>query len=400
MIASVAGQIAAGAASIVLTIAVARTQTAEQMGVFAVTLAVQALFIGIFRSFTGDVFLFSQETYRRSSTRTMMDASTSAVVLMAFLTSVAFLAIGSLISSTAGNTMVVGVIIGVAVLVVPTALQQHLRIVLVAVRRHKAVLITDTVALVAVIAGAILATIREPTVLAFVFVWAIASSVYSLIAILLLALRPSIRPGLGWLAVRWRSGITFATDFAVTAGLAQFIILFVPAVAGVASAAALKGAQTLIMPVTLVTRGAGGPVAAVLVRKIAAGARIEALRLCALFSAFCFFSAAACFLWLLVPVRHLELLLGATAQLARDVVVPTALAMGAVGVATGAGYFLRADGGLRVATGLKITCLPLSLLSVIWGTLASGAVGAQLGFMAGETTRAVLAWGMVRRRQN
>lgn len=328
----------------------------------------------------------------------MLIGSATAVLIIASLFSIVALLAAICAHQILSSSLIQSVLFGVALLLLPTSLQQHLRTALVAARRHFAALLLDCLALSAVIGGAVFVTNSEPTVMGYLSVWAAASGIHAAGAIVIFRLRMRLGMGFTWLRSRWRGGLTFATDFGVTAGLAQFVILFVSAVSGIGSAGALKAAQTLVMPVTLVMRGTGGPVATVLVRRVAVGARVEAVRICIVFSAFCFVSALACGIWLLVPEEYLVLLLGESAAAAKAIVLPTALALGAMGIATGAGYFLRANGELRVATTLKLLCFPVSLAAVTWGTLVAAAAGAQVGLMVGELTRSVLAWGAVRRR--
>lgn len=395
---AVGADVTAGLASILLTVAVARTQTANSLGVFAITLAIQGLVIGLVRSFTGDVYLFSPGTYRPQSARSMLVGSTSAVLILGLITSLLTL-LGALAAQVIfESSLTQAVLMGVALLLIPTSLQQQLRLALVAGRRYVAALSMDIVALVVVICGALFVTHMRPTVMGYLTVWAVASLAHAVGSSLLVRLKMQLIPGLDWLRSHFRGGLTFATDFAVTAGLTQFVVLFVSAVSGTAAAGALKAAQTLVTPAALVQKGAAGPLATVLVRRVAEGARTAAARLSITFSGLCLLGALACVTWLFVPDYLLTALLGDSVVPAKAVLVPTALAFGATGIASGAGYFLRANGELRVATVLKLVCFPVSLVAVIGGAVTWGAAGAQLGLMTGELTRSILAWSAVKRR--
>ena len=396
--ASVAAELLGGLGSIVLTVAVARTQTPSALGAFAVILAVQGLLLGITRAFTGDVFLFSRETYLRESSKRFLRESTAAVLVIGgAILGVCALTV-AVAHFNAGNDLVENVAIGVGLLMLPASLQQHYRLAFAATRRYLTALVLDGAALIITLIGVVVITATRPSVLSYVAVWSISSLVHAVAATVVLRIRANPADGLRWLRVRYRSGLTFATDFAVTAGLSQFLIVFISAISGIAAAGALKAAQTLVTPVALVMRGTGSPLASVVVRRVVDGARASAVRLCIGFSAFCFIGALTCLLWLVVPYTLLEALLGESAMPGRDLVVPTAFATAATGIAMGAGHFLRANEELKVATGLKLVCFPVSITGVVVGGFILSAAGAQFGIMVGELLRAALAWSAVRRR--
>lgn len=396
--ASVAAELLGGLGSIALTIAVARTQSADALGVFAVVLATQGLLLGVTRSFTGDVFLFSRETYIHETAHRSQNDSTAAVMIIGGMV----VGVCVLVAATArlvfASSIVETVAIGVALLALPSAMQQHYRLIFSATRRYMTALALDAAALAVTLFGIVGLTLVRPSVLGYLGVWALASASHAITATMLLRVRAKPAGGFRWLRSRFRGGLTFATDFAVTAGLSQFVILFISAIAGTAAAGALKAAQTLVTPVAMVMRGAGGPLASVVVRRVADGARTSAVRLCVVFSVLCFLGALTCILWLAVPYSVLSALLGESADPGRSLVIPTAFATAATGMAMGAGHFLRANEELRVATGLKLVCFPVSITGAVVGGLTLSAAGAQLGVMAGELLRAALAWSAVRRR--
>lgn len=396
--ASVITQLLAGLASIILTIAVARSQTPEELGLFAVTLALQGLIAGLGRSYTSDVYLFSHETYGAETARSVVKGSTSAALCIGASCSFVSIILAFISYQVAPSVQVFTVALGVSALLIPTLMQQHLRIALVASGKHYSAVLLDAFALAVVVVGSIVVSKLSPMVLNYFMVWAMSSALFALGALLTFRLVPSPADGYTWLRVRAKAGTTFATDFAVTAGLTQFVVLFVSAVSGLGAAGALRGAQTLVMPVTLVMRGTGGPLASALVKKMARNEHLSALHLCVTFSSFCLLSSLACGVWLVLPDRYLILLLGESALPAKGVLLPTAFALGATGIASGAGYYLRANGELRVATLLKILSFPVSLGGVVYGSFAGSAAGAQLGLMFGELIRSILAWGSVRRR--
>lgn len=384
---SIGSQVIASLTPILLTVVIARSGSTAELGIFAITLALQAIFVGLIRGFTTDVFLFSAASYARASAQASLNRATSAVLILTVP-----LAVVTAVPLCFVNGRAFDLAFGLAILIVPTAAQEHLRMVLVANRRFVAGFVLDALALAVVASGSLVLSGKSEGAMPYLGLWMVGSTAFVVGALILLRVRLTPRLGLNWLKGERRDGSTFATDYAVTAGIAQMAVLVVSFFGGAAAAGSLRAAQTLITPVSILTRGSAGAISPVLVRKVAAGRQRDAARICAAFSGLCAGSAVMCSLWFVVPNHFVHVFLGDSADGALSVLVPAATALGTMGVAMGAGLYLRALGKVRVATRLKLACFPVSSVGMVFGAWTIGAAGAQYGLAAGESLRAALAW--------
>lgn len=383
-------QIVASSISVVLTIVAARTLESEALGYLAVAMAVQALAQGLVRAFAAEPVLFSHASYQ-GGIRDLIGPSTTTTLLAGFV-----LASVALVGYVASGQLWLGV--GVAVSFIPTFMQDYFRTVLFIQRRGLAALLADAVGLVA-LCGCLVwaASVAEP--FAFLIAWGAGAAVAAIVCACIV--RPAVRFSSvsSWVRQNGRDGGLFTLDFAVTSGLNQVSVLVVAAVVGATGAAALRGAQVLITPVSLVLRAGIAAVAPAIVSAAAAGARVRAYKIAAAFSVASLAAAGLCVLWVAVPDELVALILGDSAGIAVGAVVAVAFAWGATGVAIGPGLVLRATGRLASATLLKVIVAPVSAALLVLGAFVGGASGSQTGLAIGEGLRGALAWRQAIRRQ-
>lgn len=379
-------QVLASSTSVILTIAAALALAPDELGVLAVAMALQALGMGLVRALAAEPVIFSVDSYGTNA-RALVGPSTTAATLYS-------LALGAFTSLVGALLGFAGLAAALAICLVTTVLQDHLRTLFLVHRRGGMALLTDGAGLAFLLMALPWANqAAQPA--SFLIAWSAGS--VGAVVIGCAVLRPALRPSsVGpWLRDNARHGSLYSLDFAVTTGLSQMSVIAVAVIVGPTGAAALRGAQVLLTPVSLVLRAGIAIAAPEIVRRVTTGDLKGASGLGVSFSLASGVAAASCLLWLAVPHEWVRLFLGDSSELALGAVLAAAFAWGATGTAIGPGLYLRATGRLALATRIKVWVAPLSTAALLVGATVGGAAGSQIGLALGECLRAVVAWRFV-----
>jgi O-antigen/teichoic acid export membrane protein len=169
-------------------------------------------------------------------------------------------------------------------------------------------------------------------------------------------------------------------------------VIGIGALAGLAEVGAIRAAQLLLGPLTVIYLGvslAGLPegIRALHVSK----AKLR--RACALWSA----ELAVCALGVgvfasILPDRFGTMLLGENWPSANTVVFPLSVSMAASGIIMGAGIGLRALAAARLSLRARLIVAPLVLVAALLGAATGGARGAAWGFAAAYSVGCLVWW--------
>jgi len=384
-------QVIASAGTIALTVAAARRSDPQEFGRFALGTALVIVCVGLVRAFTADPLVYRDEVYASMSSSQQRDAAGSAAIIVSIALGLGAMVIVAFSSGDIFSAAVIGAV------AVSASLQDYGRVVMVAVQRGRTAMLVEAVS-TAVMLAALLGSAHAGGTVGVYLSWLIASCLSATLSARLLGTRFRPRRGLAWLKSGWRSGMAYALDFGVTAGLAQASLLIATLVSGVGSAGAIKGAQVLLMPVSLMTRGVLTALVPEVVR-LAHGKRDRQVRQLTTGFAVVTVAAAAAtaIVSLLVPSSWLAPLLGESIRPSLSVLPWSALAIATLALATAPALVMRTYGAVAQVALTKLVSAPISVLLMILGTMTYGPAGTQAALASVNAARTFVTHVQLRR---
>lgn len=171
--------------------------------------------------------------------------------------------------------------------------------------------------------------------------------------------------------------------------LAQFVIA---TFGGLAVLAPVKGAHVVLGPVNVLNGGLVFLVTPIFLRLGAAGDR-RLLACCVAFAAVIAGSSMAVGITVLaLPAEYAHHVLGQTGELARAVVLPTALALSAYGAQTAAALGIQAYRAPTRSMVVRLATFPVPSVAAVLGIVVGGVEGAAYGLFLGAALSAALLW--------
>lgn len=387
-------QLVSSGGSFLLSLAAARTLSIDSFGVFAMVFAAITIVIGAVRALTAELYLF-----RYSGTgEDVGPVFGGGLVVGAVLAVIAVL--GGLSIGIAGDStnavlwwLAAGVMLG-------ALLQDQARFLLIGVRRAQYAVAGEILAVAIIVIG-------------FFLTWSAGiEAMWAVLLIWLLSAIPAVamgmvqlgiagpRSSIHWLKRHASEGRTYLADFLLTNGVTNGVIFIVAAVGGAAASAALRGAQVLLTPILLVTRGGAVGFAPEFKRLAARGDRRALIGLSAWFTvATTLMVVATVVIVTAVPAGWLEIALGESAAASAAVLPACALAVGLAGTAMAPALALRASGDVKAAFRSKLFSSPVAVAGATLGSIIGGAAGSQVGLAIGEAFRAGLNWFILLRNK-
>jgi O-antigen/teichoic acid export membrane protein len=380
LFAAVLAQALGSSMSVLLTVVAATRLSVEEFGRFALSGALVFIAVGLGRAFATEPLIWREPVALALPVSRWAASSAACATLAGVL---ALIAGG--ITAQLGRPVDAGLLL---ILVPVAALHEHGRLFLLNAGRALPAFLTDTVGLLVV---ALAALGFSPSSSAEVLgVWAAASSSASLVACVAGGVRPSPRAGLRWLLILRRRGLSYAADFSVTAGIAQASLFLAAAFAGPEAAGAIRGAQTLLLPVTTVTRAIAVALSPEAARLGSRGAHRSLARLVAAYAALSAIASAAVIgLSTTLPETWFAAVLGESAEAALRVLPWSSLAAGALGMAMAFGLAIRAYGAVDRVAVSKMATAPGTLLAMALAAGPAGASGTQAALALGTAARGV-----------
>lgn len=385
---SAGSQVLASIGSLILSLIVAQRVSAVDYGVFAIIFATSALTVGVVRSLTSEVVMFSDPRTSASAQRRLLSNATSASVLLSFGAGAVIALIGVALGASGAPLLVL------AAAIPALTGQDHMRFSLIWQRKSTSALFLDLANVVALTIALI--TVGADNLETLLWVWAACSYATWIAGLALLRVAVTPRRARDWINAEWRAGRFFLGDFLATNVLSIGSVYLISLFASVSDAGAVRAAQTLLTPILLITRGATIALSPEVRRLADRGSNRRLIQVGAGFSLATILAAGlAVVIVLVVPREAVESLLGESSTGALAVFPYAAVATAMLGVAMGPGLVLRAIGRVNRAFRSKVITLPLAGIAVVAGTVLGGGAGSQLGLALGETLRGALNWSEV-----
>jgi O-antigen/teichoic acid export membrane protein len=223
-------------------------------------------------------------------------------------------------------------------------------------------------------------------------VWGGAAALAAVAGIAQTGVRPAPGKAKVWLIEQKDLAPRYLGEFAALSGTNALVTFGVGAIAGLAAAGALRGADILLGPVAVLHLG----INLVAVPEGVRALRVSAQRLmhvCVLISTSVGIAAVGMgVLLVLLPDEAGRALLSDTWDTAGPVIIPFALARAGSGVAQGAAAGLRALEAAQRSLRARLIGTPLSLSGGLGGALIGGARGAAIGLAIMGWVNAIVWW--------
>ncbi|NMM88407.1 hypothetical protein B2J88_29335 [Rhodococcus sp. SRB_17] len=389
---SLSSQIASNGSNFLLTVLVARAVSAADLGLFAILMAVNGLVVGIVRGFTSEPMTFGEESVSHYEGVRRHNAVVGSSALLAGAVSLLLLPVIGLITGNwilAATFTVAGALVGA---------QDAIRFVLVSTQRSRNALVLECV-WIAVQLPLIWLTYDRHSVAWLVLCWTIGALCSVVYGIWCLRLSFSWRDCVSWIRDSFRIGLVYAFDYLLGGGIAQLVTFLVAAIAGLGAAGEYRGAQMLLMPLSILTLGLTFALSPEVAR-MAGRSEFRRLRsVPAMYATLIAVSGLVCVGTLsLLPSSVMTGLLGDAAPGASALLPSVALATCLVSMGVGPGLVLRAIGKVKEAFVLKSVTAPMSIGAVIVGCIYFGVIGSQIGLAIVACGRAVGMWVLMNRR--
>lgn len=225
------------------------------------------------------------------------------------------------------------------------------------------------------------------SVASIILAWGLAGSVGG-IGMVVRRRHEGVRLDLRWIRITWYLAWRYLISFFSTFGVAYVAVLGLGAITSNAVVGAVRGAQVVLSPLTLMLsaglnvlavdvarRGLTGPLLRARMLRVSIGATAAAMVVCAIALA--------------VPPTIGTLVLGDTWPAARDLLVPASVQMIFLGVWSGAKVGITGIRAASAALRLNLAIAPVVLVAPIVGAVIAD--GAGFFWMLGAT-HALIAW--------
>ncbi len=375
-----------------LGIAVARSVSPYEFGVFTIVFSAYLVALNLSRAFSTDPLIVRFTASNPGAWRSAVsDASGTALLI-----SGAF-AGASLVVAVAVSSMRVPFLV-LALCLPGLLLQDAYRSSFFAEGKAHKAFWNDLVWLVLLLTGVSISFLSLASSLyPFLIAWGLGGSIAAVCGGAQMGIWPSCRSARKWLSTHKDLGPRYAGEFLLGAGGSQLSLLGVGALAGLRTAGALRAAQLLLGGITMIFQGVSltqTPEAVKLARKDASLLRRRA----AILSASLALAAALWTLMIyLIPSSIGENLMGSNWSGARSVILPVGAAMSSAGIVAGAVICMRALGAARHSLRAQLTSAPCMLLITLIGAMAFSALGAAVGMAIGSMIAAFVWWSQLGR---
>jgi len=371
-----------------LSILIARVADAEGYGNFAVAFSIYAFLIGVSQAVANKPYLIRSAAQPDDVARAEARGSTGTALLFGLLCTVTVVPIALFLAEGTREAVIV-----MAVLLPGLFVQEAWRSVFVARQRPQAAALSDGVwSLLQFVSLAVAIAFGTTEPVPLIAVWALSGWCAALLSVRQGRAHPSPAAGLGYL--RRHSDISrfLIAEWVTVVGAGQVALLLVSVIGSVADVGALRGAQTLLGPLNVLSITATAFLVPELVRRPWLTRR--GLKLCAF--AVSTGIAMANVAWgaglLLLPTAAGVELLGATWPAARETLLPMTLWSAGLSLAIGPIAVLRARGDTRSSFVVNMLLGPLVLVGAVAGFAFGGAPGTAWGMATAAAVVTPLWW--------
>jgi O-antigen/teichoic acid export membrane protein len=369
-------------------VTLARTLSPVDFGAFGIAFGVYIIGLGFARALTSEPLSVRFSAMPEAERLEAVGIATGAALFVGSVLGVVILTCGWLVDGALSSAL-----IALGWTMPGLLLQDAWRFAFFTMNRGRAAFLNELVWAIALASSLVLLFLRgRPSVFSLMLVWGGSATLAAIAG----AFQARIAPTMGHLRVWLRSHRDliprFTAEFGLTTLVAQGVVLGVGAVAGLAQAGAIRGAEILLGPVTVVQLGvslAGLPEGVRALRV----SRGKLARACVLWSiGLAIVALAVGLVASIVPGRLGRAVLGETWPLAQDVVLPLSIGMAGSGIIMGAGIGLRSLAAAKLSLRARLAVAPLVLGAASVGAIAAGARGAASGLAFGYVTGSFIWW--------
>lgn len=374
--------------NMVLAITVARATTPDEFGTFTLAFAIYVIALGLSRAISSDPLTVRYSTVLRDDWEGAVAVASGAAIAVGAGVAV-LLFMGSWLFTPNLQYGLLALAVGLPGLLAHSVW----RFAFFTVRRPRHALAADaTFAALLLCLFGILVARGSSQAGDFIAAWGLAASIAVATVALLRGVRPTFKAIPSWLTSHRDLSPSFVGEFVVSNGILQLMTVLVAALGGLAAAGAIRGAQVLFGPVSVV-------IMATVATAIPEGVRLRRKSSTALSSGMVFVSVCVTLVALgwgfvtgvLLPEGVGRAILGDTWAAAAAVVPALTLLLAATGAGLGAVSGLRVLEQPKRSLVVRCAIAPLALAGGVAGTLIAGAPGAVWG-QAGPMALAAGVW--------
>lgn len=383
---SAADQGVSSISNLLLSVLAAQRATLDEFGAFAIAFAIYQFGLGASRAFIGEPALIT------AGRRSIREQPSAAGIMGA---SFAIGAVGTLVNlvaaAFAGSHATIFVVFGLAFPILMLA--DSSRYFEFAADRPRSALGLDLCWLS--VQGAIIASFA---VFGIFNIYSVSISWVAgalALAVYFMAKRratPTISEAKRWMSEHRQLSFRFFSEYLAISGVQQSVILFAFAYGGLAASGALRGAQVIVGPLSLVTMGIAMVALPALSRRSKDGQNAGLPRLSAAISfAALSMTAAYSVALMLLPEQLGQQLLGESWQAAALVLPLVLIQLALSNLSYGATAGLRAMEESALSLRLRLATSPLAVALIWIGASQASLSGALIGAIAGQAVQ-MFAW--------
>ncbi|MGI8882330.1 MAG: hypothetical protein ACR2KJ_17820 [Jatrophihabitans sp.] len=383
-----ADQILSSLSNFALAVLVARGLGSDAFGAFSLAFSLYAYALTVSRMLVSQPLMIRYSGSSGTDFANAARQSTGAAVGVAAPIGMAMLIAGIVAGGALGPSLAT-----TGVLLPGLLLQDAYRMVYFAMARPAAAAANDALWAVAQVAAVLAVNaLGYGSPAAYLWAWGLAGWVAAMFAAAQSGLRPAPTKSLRW--VRAHSKLTrySVTEIVLLNGANQLTLLLVAGFGGLSVVAALRGAQVLTAPTTVLTLS----VLAFVVPEMARRPSLIGSRLVRAGVLTSVLVTTLVLLWgallFLVPDGLGHLVLGATWTNTHRILFPTVVGMVAGMAGLGASCGVYARGGMKALFPLVLLGAPVYLVTGVVGVMAAGAYGAATGLALAASYGAVVSW--------
>lgn len=384
----IADQLLYSLTNFALTVLVARSVSAAQFGAFALVMAAYLTIVAVVRGLTSETLVVRLSAAEPGPWRRGAIAGNGAAVVFGLLAGAGMVAFGILTHGSLASTA-----IAVGVAMPGLMVQDYLRFAALSCGRPAVALANDTVQAVVQfgLTGVLLAMSSSSPYL-FVAAWGIGAHAGALVG--LVALRLPIRPDrvMSWLRDHGSFAARYAADDLAQQGSQQATTYVVAATAGLVDTGALRGAQTVFGPPSILNLGVQAAITPELVRIRQRSLRRLRVSVLMLGAALGGVGAVWAALAVLCPHSVGVALFGSTWAHARPLLIYFGIAQAANGTRVGAMAGLRSLSAANRTLVARSIVLVLGLTFQVAGAVVDGARGVAIAVAVVSPIQAVAWW--------
>jgi O-antigen/teichoic acid export membrane protein len=238
----------------------------------------------------------------------------------------------------------------------------------------------------------VLVTRYDPSVAALILTWGASATICAVVGIAQGRLRPAPEHAVSWFRDHRDLAPRYFGEFVTAGGAQQIVLWLVGIVGGLAAAGAVRGAQVLFGPITVLLVAAPAAMIAEGVRLYRRDRTLLIRALAAVAAVLAIATLGWGVVLLLLPASTGQAIVGDTWESARPLILPLTVNLVASSVATGALVGLRVLQEASRSFRLRVAFAPLMVSAAMIGLLIGDALGAVVGMATVACVAAVVWW--------